>query len=150
MGFDVSEGMELPAHFLIVCGVRVSPLCPLLSTDVASWDEQVAWLLAVVAVAVVVCVCFIAQANLRGVRQARRVALEGLGAGGELEDERASSAAINIAVKTGQTDLLTFPAEFNATLADIGANVDETDTASEEGVAEKEINAQYAAGTDPW
>lgn len=110
-------------------------------------SAQVAGVLAVVAVAVVVCVCFISQAELRG---ARRVALEGRSAGGELEDERALSAAINIAVKTKQTDLLTFPAEFNATLSDLGPYVDETDTASEEGVAEKEINAQYASGTDPW
>jgi len=64
--------------------------------------------------------------------------------------DRALSTAINIAVKTHQTDELTFPADFNATLADIGPYVDETDTASEEGVAEKETNAKYAAGTDPW
>ena len=108
--------------------------------------SQVASVMALVALALAVCVCFIAQADLRG----RRVVLEGRSAGGELEDERALSAAINIAVKTKQTDLLTFPEEFNATLADVAPYVDETDTASEEGVAEKEINQQYAAGTDPW
>jgi hypothetical protein len=108
--------------------------------------SQVASVMALVALALAVCVCIIAQADLRG----RRVVLEGRSAGGELEDERALSAAINIAVKTKQTDLLTFPEEFNATLADVAPYVDETDTASEEGVAEKEINQEYAAGTDPW
>jgi len=100
-----------------------------------------------VAVALAVCVCFISQADLRG---SRHFVLEGRSSGGELEDERALSAAITMAVKTKQTDLLTFPAEFNATLSDVAPYVDETDTASEEGVAEKEINAEYAAGTDPW
>lgn len=104
-------------------------------------------MLALIAVAVVVCVCFIGLADFKG---ARRVVLEGRSSGGELEDERALSAAINMAVKTKQTDLLTFPAEFNATLADLGPYVDETDTAIDEGVAEKDINSQYAAGSDPW
>ena len=108
---------------------------------------QVAGVLAMIAVALVVCVCFIALADLQGNKS---VVLEGRSAGGELEDERAVSAAINMAVKTHQTDLLTFPAEFNATLADLGPYVDETDTASDEGKAMQEINAQYAAGTDPW
>ena len=108
--------------------------------------SQVAIVLSLVTVALAVCVFLITQAELRG----RRFVLEGRSAGGELEDERALSAAINIAVKTKQTDLLTFPAEFNATLSDVAPYVDETDTASEEGMAEKQINAEYAAGTDPW
>ena len=77
--------------------------------------------------------------------------MEALGAGGELEDEIALSRAIGIAVKTNQTDLLTFPAQFNATLSDIATNIDETDTASLKGSTEKEINSQYAfEGSDPW
>ena len=110
-------------------------------------SRQVVVVMTLVAVALAVCVCFISQADLRG---GRHFVLEGRSSGGELEDERALSAAITMAVKTKQTDLLTFPAEFNATLSDVAPYVDETDTASEEGVAEKEINAEYAAGTDPW
>ena len=110
---------------------------------------QVTVIFSLIFVAVVVCICFIGTAQLHSKRG--WVALEGRSSGGELEDQIALSRAIGIAVKTKQTDLLTYPQVFNETLDKVAPYVDETDTAMDEGKEEKELNTKFAyEGTDPW
>eukprot|EP00960_Hanusia_phi_P033035 750210-Hanusia_phi.AAC.2 len=118
--------------------------------------------LAIVLAGFLFCCILIGSADLRGSAVSAtsrltatadaimQVVLEGRSSGGEYEDERALAAAINMAVDTNQTDILTFPSEFNQTLGEVGKYVDETRVAVAEEKSMQKTYKQYNEGTDPW